>query len=489
MPTSESRRVAGSALRALALAVVLGLLGFLQSRVLLQRLGAGNLVDSYYVVTTVPMAVVTLLGTLLTAILVPLYSRRAASEREGDTPVLLATALLATALAVLSLPTSYMLGLWPSHQGLGDGRLWLVGVVLGAASYGYSWSPQLMLVSQRKTYHAQIAQIASFVTFLLLMVLATPTSLAGLTLVFACGGLTQAIVATAFVVRSNDFGLGLSTAWLASASRNMLLGLGPAFLATAAMQASVIVDRLFSQNAGDGVVTAFAMSDKITQMLLAMIATTLGLVLFPEFTSVERGPKVAGEALAGIVVLLAPITAALTFGGRDAVAFLFGGGQFGPGASNSLGSMLSAMAPTMLTGAVVLTLARRLQAVGKYWVQTLIAASLLAANLLCKVLFVPLFGGLGLAYASNFAYAAAGILGIAWCIRSPGLVSMSSGARRDVLVMVVASLGVVLLVRGLASMTGVPSLMLMVATPYALGLVFRVRSIELAWGTIWRRTT
>jgi peptidoglycan biosynthesis protein MviN/MurJ (putative lipid II flippase) len=414
--------------------VGVAILAFFQNRLVVQTLGAGALVDSYYLIMTVPMALISVFSVAATNLVTPAYSPKAVDEPLDGVPRLLVAAALIVAIPlVLQVPLSALSGLWDSPDG--GGVAWKIAGLLcgGAAAYGVSFSLQPLLVARGKTAVFVLAQVANASTFIALLVLGFGRTLESLATVFLIAALVQAAWALAGLVRTIRLEWSFAAPIPVRVRERVKRGTVPVLLAVAFLQGSLVVDRFFADAAGVGVVTTYYIADRMIQMLVSVVAMALGLAVFAEFSSErdERSTRILGKAIEAVIALFAPAAAVLWLCGPDIVRVLFGGGRFDAAAVDQSGLFLRILALALVPLALIVVMPRRVQAAERYGVHAWIALGILLTNLAAKVVLIPVIGVAGLAVGVVIAYTLAGSVYVAVLSRL-GMLSIGDGFLRRI---------------------------------------------------------
>ena len=428
-----------------ALLTVVSLLGaaaaYLQSRLLVQFYGAGRVLDMYYLATAAPMAAMTMLGVGGTALLVPLFARNLGPDRRVDDSRGLrfwAAGVVLVALLV-SAVASIVLRLWPASW---EASGWLALIALGSGAYGLSFYAQAILVAEERPVWFAWAQVLSFVGFIVLLVAARwPQTIQSVSLLYAAGGAVQLVIAALAValrrrtsesthpVRVHDFTTHVGHAVFA------------VIWVVVFMQSASVVDRWFSSLYAVGFVTSYALADKMVQILVSTLAATVGTVVFPRMLEKGRsGGLLTGTSIVAVVLALAPVSAALVVFPQAVVSIAYGGGKFNAEAVRQTADVLALLSLGLLPMGLVFTLPRRLQAVGRYNIQAVIAGVLLGSNLVLKLVLTKTLGAAGVPLSSALAYVVASVMYVAYLFLMR-LVHVSREQLVSLAVILIASVG------------------------------------------------
>lgn len=424
-----------------ALSVLVAVLAFVQNRLMVQALGAGEIVDRYYLLMTVPMAVVGVLSVVSVNLMAPTYGLTVTSEPLVGAGRAVAIATLAVVVAlVVQVPLS-VAGFW--GPALADGQLGaIVLLCVGALGYGVSFAAQPLLVARGHTSAFVVAQVINAIVFITALAFGLGTSLTTLAGVFAAGAWAQALIAFVTLARLTRLDWSLRSALPVGLIARTRGGLAPILGAVVFLQMSTVVDRLFAGRLGTGVVTTYYVADRVVQMIVGVVAVAVGLVVFAELG--EREDRRSSEVLtraAGIVVsLLAPAAAALWLCGPALVELLFGGGRFDAGAVAASGVFLRYLAIALVPMALSVVLPRRLQAAGEYRLHMLVAFGVLIVNVTLKVVLVPILGKVALPLSVSVAYVIAVVSYVVLLVRR-GLVTIDRAEAHSLVVPIALALG------------------------------------------------
>ena len=395
------------ALRLGLLSLVVALFSYVQSRMLTHVAGAGATLDAYYLAMTLPMAVVAVVGLLTDALLVPAFVREL--EEFGHVRAVAgAVAIGAVVVAVcvtVTAPMSVWLHFWPGTA-LGTDSSWLLFMSLGALAYGVSFVLRSLYIALQQPDVFVWSQVASGVAFVVPLALVPRGDIVWFGLLFLASGLAQLAVCTgAMFLRGLRPRIGFS-GWPGDALVHVRTGLLASAVAVGILQVNVAVDRWFAAGLGAGVVTDYFIADKIVGMVMAIIATAIGMSVFPELASRRHheANALASDAAVTLVFVLGPISAAMRVFSPQVIALLFGGGRFTPQAVAQTAGLLKILSLSLVPIGLVYVLPRRLQGVGAYWTHAALSVLLMTVNLGGKLLLIPFEGVAALASATVIAY-------------------------------------------------------------------------------------
>ncbi|WP_438434463.1 lipid II flippase MurJ [Gorillibacterium sp. sgz500922] len=123
------------------------------------------------------------------------------------------------------------------------------------------------------------------------------------------------------------------SAYRSSEFRQFLLFLVPVYLGTMIQRAGVFVDRRLASGLAEGSISALSYADRVIQMVVMIIVSTIGMILFSKMSSIddedEEGMvQLLGGAITFSCLTILPVTAFLLVYSSDVTALLFGRGKF-----------------------------------------------------------------------------------------------------------------------------------------------------------------
>lgn len=388
-----------------ALSLGVSVLAYVQNRMMVQALGAGELVDAFYLMTAIPMAIMAVFSITATNLITPEYAPPIATEPLDGVGRLLAAALaLIIGPLLLQVPISVVLGLWQVPTGDAWTSAWVL--LAGAGAYGISFALQPLLVARGRNNLFVVSAALNALVFILLLAVGEGRTLLSLSVVFLVAASVQAVACFVSLVATTKIDWSLKSRIPMRVRERARRGAAPVLLGVAFLQASAVVDRAFAERLGVGIVTTYYLADRIIQVFVSVVAMALGLALFAEFAgSDEReNTRVLGRAVEAVVAVFAPMAAALWLCGEDVIRLLFGGSMFDEVAVARSGLSLRILALSLVSVMLFVVLPRRVQAAGRYAIHARIALSVLAGNVLAKLILVPRLGIAGLAASAVFAY-------------------------------------------------------------------------------------
>jgi len=196
---------------------------------------------------------------------------------------------------------------------------------------------------------------------------------------------------------------GLAAAWSHRGVHQVLRQMGPALLGVGVAQLSLVINLQISIWVGEGTASWLTYADRLMEFPTALLGVALGMVLTPQLSAAQsRGDTAAYSALLDwglrMVVLLAlPCAVALLVFAAPMVAVLYHRGAF-----SAVDVAHTASAVTGYGVGLMGLVGLKVLAPGFYARQDTrtpvrIAVVVLVLTQLMNLLFVPLFGGAGLA--------------------------------------------------------------------------------------------
>lgn len=105
----------------------------------------------------------------------------------------------------------------------------------------------------------------------------------------------------------------------------------PVYFGTVIQRTNVFTDRFLASSMGEGSVSALSYADRLIQMIVMIVVTTIGMIMFSKFTSADSDrarEEMLSKTLIFSFVLIMPLTCYILVYGKDLITVIFDRGQF-----------------------------------------------------------------------------------------------------------------------------------------------------------------
>ncbi|WP_058301295.1 murein biosynthesis integral membrane protein MurJ [Gorillibacterium timonense] len=342
-PKSAGSSMSALFLVTILLAVVAKLSGLIREMVIGYYYGASAELDLYYYLNTLPELFSTGITAAVAVALIPfLYGKE--DSRYGENRVIVSQVLIAGTL-FFGLVTAAAIVF---HQPV-------LEVLLAGSKMPMANAPALLAV-------ASLQMVPTFLSAILLAVetklekfktitlLSLPLNLAAVVaqivlhhrtgvLSVGIGLLVGTVLQTAYLFYDLHRQGQRYKAVLAPAAyrgpefREFLLFLIPVYLGTMIQRAGVFVDRRLASGLAEGSISALSYADRVIQMIVMIIVSTIGMILFSKMSSIDEQDEegmveLLGGAITFSCLTILPVTAFLLVFSPEVIALLFGRGKF-----------------------------------------------------------------------------------------------------------------------------------------------------------------
>lgn len=429
----DDRAVARAGITIGVLSVAAKLTAFVREAVIAAVYGRGPEVDAFFLALAVPVFLLALVAGSFQIALVPAYlaRRRAAGPAAADAlfaagfgRMLLVVA--AAALAMAAAAPLYLPRLAPSLTGdtlvLTADLLWIMTLFVVTGAAAVAWGG--VLNARRRFALPAIAP--AFTPLLMAVLLLLARDRLGVA-ALAWGAVLGTVVEAALVgVLLHRLGGRLLPAAGAPDLAPLLRRWGPILLANLLLYGAGMLDQMMAALLGPGAASAIGYGAKLVLAGLHVATLAIGVAVLPAYSDQAAAGGVAAlrrrlrRHVALVAALSVPAVAAAALVAEPVVRLLYQRGAFGPQDTALVADVLAAYAMQLpaYAATVVLVRAAAVLELGR----TLAAAA--AANLVLtvafNVVFMSLWGVVGIALATTPAFLATAAILYAGVIRAPG---------------------------------------------------------------------
>jgi putative peptidoglycan lipid II flippase len=432
-------RVARATALLVSLTAVSQVLGFVRDAVIAAVFGAGAELDAYLVAQGVMNIVLALIAGALARAIVPAVTRAAAdgdrdrADRTVGTVLTLTAAVLVGGSGVVLIGAEQVVAvLAPGFDdATADLAVRLTRIVLVAALFVAGTD---ILAAACQAHGRFLGSGLQGVPFNLVMIAAAAWAGPHLGAEALAAGFVAGSAARLLTqlpsVRAAGMRIRPRLALRDADVREVLRLTPPLLVGSAVVNVNTLVDRAVGSAQGDGVITALSLGFRVINLVDALLVVTVVAALYPAFSDAGRPGRRAelralvDRSLHGMLVLLAPVTAALVVLAGPLVALLFGRGDFDATAVTATATAVTWYAGSVLGVAVRATTSRACLAVGDGRTPTLVAVVAMVVNVVGDLTLGVRYGIAGLAFSTSLSLVLGALLAVALLARRHGAVDV-----------------------------------------------------------------
>lgn len=179
----------------------------------------------------------------------------------------------------------------------------------------------------------------------------------------------------------------------------------PVYFGTVIQRVNIFVDRTLAKSLEVGSISALSYADRIIQMIVSIIVSTIGMIMFSKISSMKDNKDEAAETLSTSLIFsfacILPITAYIAIFGGDIINVLFNRGQFDNYALDLTTTALIGYSIGLIGICVRYLLNRVYFANNDVKTPTINTIVYCVVNLILSILFSKYFGLFGIVIASS----------------------------------------------------------------------------------------
>jgi putative peptidoglycan lipid II flippase len=188
-----------------------------------------------------------------------------------------------------------------------------------------------------------------------------------------------------------------------STMKNFMYLLLPVYFGTIIQRVGIFVDRTIASTLQTGSISALSYADRLIQMVIMIVINTIGMIMFSKISSAKDDPSHSSEIMNKSIIFsfasILPITCYLLVYGRDIINILFNRGEFDEQALN-LTTMALCGYSIGLIGICIRYLLNRVYFVNNnVKTPTINTIVFCIVNIVFSIVLARLFGLLGIALA------------------------------------------------------------------------------------------
>ncbi|MEQ7127116.1 murein biosynthesis integral membrane protein MurJ [Actinopolymorpha sp. B11F2] len=406
------------------------LLGFGRDVVIAAVFGAGAVLDAYLVSQGLMNLILGLVAGAMAKALVPVVARATATEEAAQRANHSATVVLSVTVLVLGV-ASVMLWLLtrPVVRVLAPGfdaaqselavtstRIILVAVVFVAGTNLLAAVAQ----ARRRFFWAGVQGVPFNLVMIGTVAAFGPRyGVAALAAGFVLGSAAR-LVCQLVPLRAIGLRLRISFDLRDPGFRSVARLAPPLLVGSAIVNVNTLVDRAVGSFLGEGVISALSYGWRLVTLPEMLVVVSLVTVLYPAFGAAadDRGElrRLVGQGLSTVMVVIAPMSAALLVCAPFVVQLVYQRGSFDAEAGEATSTAVMWYAPALLALAWREVVTRASYAVGDTVTPVLVALVAMAVNVVGDVTLGPVFGVPGLAGTTVLSVGCAALLNT-WLLR------------------------------------------------------------------------
>lgn len=176
----------------------------------------------------------------------------------------------------------------------------------------------------------------------------------------------------------------------------------------AVSQIILIMDRFFASNFSEGYVTAFMLCNKLIQLPVGVLGSSIATVIFPiiaNFAIEKQGEdieKVVSKTIISLIFITVPIMMFINYDSLPIIKILFERGQFSEADSILTANVFSLYALSILPLSLIIILTRIFNALQKNKTPIFIGMIALAIKIITSIVLIEKIGPKGLIYSTIF---------------------------------------------------------------------------------------
>jgi putative peptidoglycan lipid II flippase len=398
--------------------VILQLAGFAKVLVIAKYFGTGALLDAYYLGLVIPTFVVSVSTGILQTSLVPAYvSAKACAADEsahtlGNFALTWSLLCLATVAALLILTRGVALSLLASDaspETRAQLRMALVPLMFMAPINGLADCGALLLNAEGKFAAAAGAPLLNVVVGVGVLIACQDLGVYALIWSLLAGLAVQAIVVLIAIRRA---GISLRPRFVAPIALSRALGAValPVLLSNVLGNLVPGFIQMVSVRAGVGAVSAMGYASRLHNSLVQAVVLSVSVVLLPHFARLTAEGRTAELRLtlervfAATLLFFAGAVVFVAASGQRVIGVLLLRGNFTAADAAQVAHVWLALTAGLLGATWGIFLARLFQAQRQPWVIAALAGVSVFVNVALALVFLPLWGVVGVAAASSLAY-------------------------------------------------------------------------------------